>query len=217
MSMSTLHERLLDVCRDLGIKSPIGRDIERIAGVSSGRVTQIKQERDAARPGEETIARLSRLGYAVDWIREGKGPRRAVPNVSSGPDIRGRVPLISWVQAGAWNEVAGYDSHHADTCLPILQNGDGTCYALRVEGDSMTASYGKTYPDGTIIIVNPGMRSPVSGQRVIAKLRNSNQVTFKVFVEEDGRRWLKPLNGMHPSIHDDFSVIGTVVEKYEID
>ena len=81
----------------------------------------------------------------------------------------------------------------------------------------MTASYGKTYPDGTIIIVNPGMRSPVSGQRVIAKLRNSNQVTFKVFVEEDGRRWLKPLNGMHPSIHDDFSVIGTVVEKYEID
>lgn len=77
LNMSTLYERLLEICRDQGIERPIGRDIERLAGISSGRVTQIKQEREAARPGDETIARLSRLGYLVDWIREGKGPKRA--------------------------------------------------------------------------------------------------------------------------------------------
>jgi len=137
-------------------------------------------------------------------------------NVSTGPDIKGRVPLISWVQAGMWNEAVDiFEPGYADEWLPVLRNGSPHTYALRVDGDSMTAQYGKSYPEGTIIIVDPEQRSPSSGQRVIAKLCGSNKVTFKVFVEEDGRRWLKPLNSQHPPIYDEFSVLGTVTAKYE--
>lgn len=143
---------------------------------------------------------------------------RIESNVSPGPDVRGRVPLISWVQAGMWNEAIDiYEPGYAEEWLPILQNGGNHAYALRVDGDSMTAAHGKSYPEGTIIIVNPDQRSPVTGQRIVARLRGSERVTFKQYVEEDGRRWLKPLNPMHPPIHDEFVVLGTVVAKYEID
>lgn len=137
-------------------------------------------------------------------------------NVRPGPNIRGRVPLISWVQAGVWNEAIDiYEPGYAEQWLPVLKNGSPHVYALRVQGDSMTAPHGKTYPDGTIIIVDPEMRTPSSGQRVIAKLAGSNAVTFKVYIEEDGRRWLKPLNPQHQPIHDEFRVLGTVTAKYE--
>lgn len=175
------------------------------------------------------------FGINATWVETGKGPKRVTAallpsssikpapshvdsNVAPGPDIRGRVPLISWVHAGVWDEAIDiYEPGYAEEWLPILQNGGSHAYALRVEGDSMTAGYGKSYPDGTIIIVNPDRRSPATGQRIIAKLKGSNKVTFKVYVEEDGRRWLKPLNPMHPPIYDEFAVLGTVVAKYEID
>lgn len=229
--MSTLHERLLEICRDQGIASPKGTDIQRIAKITSGRVTQIKQERGAARLGDETAAHLHRLGYALDWIREGKGPKRVLPSpnttgiqsqlhsdVSPGPDVRGRVPLISWVQAGMWNEAIDiYEPGYAEEWLPIIQNGGNHAYALRVEGDSMTSTHGRSYPEGTIVIVNPDQRAPATGQRIIARLRGSARVTFKQYVEEDGRRWLKPLNPMHPPIYDEFEVLGTVIATYAID
>jgi SOS-response transcriptional repressor LexA len=40
-------------------------------------------------------------------------------------------------------------------------------------------------------------------------------VTFKVYKEEDGRRWLQPLNAAHEPIRDEFRVIGTVIGKWE--
>ena len=49
---------------------------------------------------------------------------------------------------------------------------------------------------------------------MIARL-SSGQITFKALVEEDGRRWLKPLNPLHPPIYDEFEVLGTVIAKYD--
>ncbi len=136
--------------------------------------------------------------------------------MSPGPDVRGRVPLISWVQAGVWNEAVDiYEPGYAEDWLPVLRNGSPHSYALRVQGDSMTAPHGRSYPEGTIIIVDPEQRSPSSGQRIIAKLVGTNAVTFKVFVDEDGKRWLKPLNPLHEPIRDEFRVLGTVIAKYE--
>lgn len=91
----------------------------------------------------------------------------------------------------------------------------GRAYALRVRGDSMTAPHGKSYPEGAIIIVEPERRSPVNGERVIAKLDGSSDVTFKVYKEEDGRRWLQPLNAQYEPIREPFNVLGTVIGKWE--
>lgn len=81
----------------------------------------------------------------------------------------------------------------------------------------MTAPTGnsRTYPEGCIIFVDPEKRSPLNGDRVVACLDDSNEVTFKVYKNEDGRQWLQPLNPSHEPIRDRFKIVGTVLGKWE--
>jgi len=134
-------------------------------------------------------------------------------NTHPGPDTQGFVPVISWVRAGSWDQAE--DNHHAgdgEEWMPCPTSHGMHSYALRVQGDSMTAPYGRSYPDGSIIYVDPEQRGGVvSGDRVIAKINGDNQVTFKVFVEDAGRRFLKPLNPAYPVITDPFRILGKVI------
>ena len=90
-------------------------------------------------------------------------------------------------------------------------------FALRVRGDSMTAPHGsgKSYPEGCYIFVDPERRAPVNGDRVVACLSGSDEVTFKVYKNEDGRQWLQPLNPAHEPIRDNFHILGKVLGKWE--
>ena len=124
--------------------------------------------------------------------------------------------MISWVQAGDWCEAGPvFQPSEAQAWIGVTKPHSPRTYALRVRGDSMTAAHGKSYPEGSIIIVEPDRRSPDNGQRIIAKLTGTNEVTFKVFKEEDGRRWLHPLNPSHEPIRQPFTVLGTVIGKWE--
>jgi SOS-response transcriptional repressor LexA len=124
--------------------------------------------------------------------------------------------VISWVQAGSWHEAQDqFQPGDAERFLPIIRGHSENTYALRVTGDSMTAPYGKTYPAGCYIVVDPNKNMPCNGDRVIAKLVGSDAVTFKVYKEEDGRKWLSPLNTSHPPITEPFRIIGTVISKWE--
>jgi len=81
----------------------------------------------------------------------------------------------------------------------------------------MAAPHGnmRSYPAGSIIFVDPEKRSPSNGQRIISRLEGSPEATFKVYKEEDGRRWLHALNPSHEPIRDPFTVLGTVIGKWE--
>ncbi|PZQ77968.1 MAG: XRE family transcriptional regulator [Variovorax paradoxus] len=150
------------------------------------------------------------IGVTVDRLLSG--------NIETGPVIQGRVPLISWIQAGSWGEaVDAFEPGDAEDWIPCIRKHSSSSYALRVKGDSMTAPHGNTrsYPAGSIIFVDPEKRSPVNGDRIVAKLEGSAEVTFKVYKEEDGRRWLMPLNPAHEPIRDPFKVLGTVIGKWE--
>lgn len=139
-------------------------------------------------------------------------------NVEAGPDVRGRIPLISWVQAGMWSEAVDiYEPGYAERWLPFLKSNGEKTFALRVVGDSMTARFGKSYPEGCVIFVDPENRTPENGDRIIAKLEDTQEVTFKVFTKDAGRCWLRPLNDSHPPIYDAFSVVGKVIGKWEDD
>lgn len=137
-------------------------------------------------------------------------------NVTSVEKKFGVVPLISWVKAGDWMEAADpLQPGDAEKWLPCPVNHGSRAFALRVRGDSMTAPYGRTYPEGCIIFVDPERRSPINGERIIAKLSGTDEVTFKVYKEEDGRLWLQPLNPSHLPIREAFKVLGTVIGKWE--
>lgn len=137
-------------------------------------------------------------------------------NAEPGPDIRGRIPLISWVQAGAFcNAVDLFEPGDAEEWLPAIQSLGPHAYALRVKGDSMTAAHGLSYPEGVIVFVDPD--APVTnGCRVIAKLPSSDAATFKVYAEDAGQRFLKPLNPQYPTIPmtPDMQLCGVVRGTY---
>lgn len=176
------------------------------SGLSGGRISQLLDPKEVF--GERAARNLERkLGLPERWLDV-----EEVTNTEPGPAIREGIPLISWIQAGSWAE-AVEPYHHGDikTFVPSLKPTSTRAFALRVRGDSMTSPYGRSYPEGSIIIVEPDRRMPVNGERIIAKLEGSNEVTFKVYKEEDARRWLQPLNPSHEPIREPFKVLGTVV------
>ena len=133
-------------------------------------------------------------------------------NVVSGPEIKGMVPVISWVQAGEWSEADCLEPLEADETIYCPVSHSMHTYALRVQGDSMTSPYGRSYPEGMIIIVDPERRGGViSGDRIVAKLVGHIEVTFKCYVEDAGQKMLKPLNPNYPMIKDEFRVLGKVI------
>lgn len=127
------------------------------------------------------------------------------------------VPLISWAQACEHGEAMNdFDNNKVEEWLGSVSAHSKNTYALRVVGDSMTAAHGLTFPDGCIIYVDPDAAGTVqSGDIVVAKINGNSELTFKQFICDAGRQFLKPLNNQYPSLHDPFHVVGKVVGKWE--
>lgn len=180
------------------------------SGLSKGRISQLLDPEQTF--GERAARELERkLGLPDRWLEV-----EEFNNTEPAPSIREGVPLISWIKAGSWSEASDpLQPGEAEAWVPTLKPTSARAYALRVRGDSMTSGHGRSYPEGCIIIVEPERRSPVNGERIVAKLDGSDDVTFKVYKEEDGRRWLQPLNPNHEPIRQPFKVLGTVVGKWE--
>lgn len=222
--VKTIAERLKLAREQSGLNQ---QELAKRAGVSQGTIGNIESGLRKQPRGLLEIAKA--LNVSPQWLSNGNGPMRE-SNIEPGPDIRGLVPLISWVQAGQWCEAAQPEQQswgslavreplptytNCEQYLPCPVPHSPSTFALRVKGDSMTAPYGRSYPEGCIIFVDPERRNPVNGDRVVACLADSNEVTFKVFKHEDGRRWLHPLNPAHQPLYERFSVLGTVLGKWE--
>jgi SOS-response transcriptional repressor LexA len=196
---------LMSKKRPSEVARAIGRTPSAISQLMDGTTKSLKAE---------TAERLQQVtGYRSAWLVSGRGPKLAGGNTEPGPHLFAEVPLISWVQARDWRATAL--PVEAEKWLPCPVTHGPDTFALRVRGDSMTAPYGRTYPEGCIIFVDPDLRSPDNGQRVLAKLNASDDVTFKAYKEEDGRRWLQPLNPTHQPIREPFKVLGTIIGKWE--
>ncbi len=77
----------------------------------------------------------------------------------------------------------------------------------------MTAPYGKSYPEGTIIYVDPE-KEAIPGKRVIARTEYGH--TFKELAINDfGERYLKALNPHHqPIFGEGIEICGVVIGCY---
>lgn len=142
-----------------------------------------------------------------------------INNITPAPEIKGYIPLISWVQAGAWSEAIDlYEPGYAEETHPTTVPHSLITFALRVEGDSMTVptgTAGYSFPHNMIIYVDPEQRGGVStGDFVIARLTGENKVTFKKLGSEEGTPILKALNPSpdYPIIRDQFEILGKVID-----
>ncbi|USD19987.1 S24 family peptidase [Microbulbifer variabilis] len=136
----------------------------------------------------------------MDWPQANEPDVSTSDNLTKGPEIKGRIPLISWVQAGQFCEAMDLlQPGDAEEWLPCPTPHSDYAYALRVKGDSMASPYPgqRSYPEGIIIFVDP--EKPVAnGSRVIARL--NGEATFKTFAEDMGRLFLRPINPNYPTL-----------------
>lgn len=156
----------------------------------------------------------SRKAGDADWVAR----EPTAPYNFEFVEKKRRVPLISWVQAGAWSAVEDqFLPGEADEWADAYDTRPGdNSFALRVTGDSMTNPIpgDRSFPEGTIIIVDPG-RSADAGDYVVAKDVDTQRATFKRLVSDGGRWYLKPLNPAYPTAEIDdpsIRVIGKVIE-----
>ena len=169
-------------------------------------------------PGEKV---MRNIGGAIKLIRKSKGlpdieaslVEPNPPSIEPGPEIKGQVPLISWVQAGNWGGVidnlAAGDGERIETSAHIKEH----TYALRVRGDSMEPKF----PDGAILIVEPD-EDPMPGKYVIVRQNGDSEATFKQLVKDGDHLYLKPLNSRYPilELRKDAVFCG-VVKRVEMD
>jgi SOS-response transcriptional repressor LexA len=183
---------------------------------------------DAIAEADSMVALCSWLKVRREWLEYGVLPKqqvgnRNVLNIARDKESNVRkitrrfdkVPLISWVQAGAWCE-ANIETHDGESWLscPVAISESG--YALKVLGDSMTnPGPGRSYPTGSIIFVDPEAETK-TGDRVIAQIPRTNEATFKILVEDAGRQFLRPINPQYPIIEitEETHICGKVVGSF---
>lgn len=116
-------------------------------------------------------------------------------STSEGPELKGKVPLISWVQAGNWMEIANACEPGAAEMYYYcpVPHGPNT-FALHVRGSSMENPYGRhSFYDGDIIFIDPD-KCADHNSLVVVKLDESNEATFKQLIVEGSDHYLKALN-----------------------
>lgn len=137
-------------------------------------------------------------------------------NVEDAPGQYGHrmAPVISWVQAGEWSEAVDlHQPGHGDSYEPVPNAAGRHVFWLRVVGDSMTSQVGVSVPEGHLILVDPDVE-PMNGSLVVAKLDDSQEVTFKKLVIDAGQKYLKPLNPAYSMlpINGNCRIVGVVTE-----
>lgn len=205
----SFSERLISRMNTLGVK---GSELARQLG--TGRASVSHWRTGQVVPSSENLLKLSKaLRCNARWLASGVGTPEGNVELELGPDLRGKAPLISWVQAGKWKEIDMESLRQSDTVFyQHTANVSDDSFALRVKGDSMTSfSGGKSIPEGSVIIVDPNVPAE-HGKVVVARLEDSDEATLKQLVIDGGAKYLKPFNNSYPTlpINGNCTIIGVV-------
>lgn len=124
---------------------------------------------------------------------------------------RQRVRVISEVEAGGFSNVDNFSDAAPFETVAVTVEVKRHTFALRVHGNSMRSPTGESFPEGTLIVVEPDMKAE-PGDFVVA-LNDRNQGTFKQLVMLDGVLCLHPLNKrFKPTPLGTSKIIGVVRE-----
>ena len=184
-------------------------------GVKQPTVSQ--WEADLMVPRGESLKKLEEiLKTNSDWILHGKGNPDA-RYVLVQPDSQEfkaislntkRIPVLSWVQAGAWNDIGCDDP--AMTCTEWTETSADVSdhsFALIVRGDSMfNPSDKRSLADGVLVVVDTVFNAEpesLNHKIVVAMLEGTNEATIKEFIKDGPNMYLNPLNPRYPIIHID--------------
>ena len=181
------------------------RDASKLSGVSHTHIRDIEEERSI--PSFEIVMKFLKA-YMVDigeFLRQtGYLPVALEPVAESK-----RIPIISWTQAGSWQEI-GDTSQYGDYGEYVETDARGI-FALRVRGNSMETEF----HEGDVIVINPYLKPEHNDYVVVSNVEG--EATFKQLKKYGTTRVLHPLNPKYDDIElrkdTEYSVVGVVVEK----
>lgn len=209
MNMKTMGERIRARRKEMKIRQDA---LGKMVGVSNAAISQ--WERSETEPkGDNLLALAKALDCSPNYLHNGDSSQANVAYHGLNKP-KGSYPLISWVSAGQWMEaVEPYHRKAIDNWYDTTVDCSEESFWLDVQGDSMTSPVGLSIPEGMVILVDPEAE-PRSGKLVVAKLEGINEATFKKYVVDAGRRYLKPLNPQYQMIEIDGNckIIGVVVD-----
>lgn len=171
-----------------------------------------RMERESLQPSYKNMVTLSKvLGFSIDEVTSelmGRDPAE-IHNVAAR-----YVPIVSWVQAGEWTDSPYTET--PDRCeewLEAPKKCGKNSFALEVRGNSMTTDTGPSFPDGSLIIVDPDIE-PKNKSLVVTMVEGSTEATFKQLIIDNPYSFLRPLNPQYPvlTIDREMRIIGTVVD-----
>lgn len=188
-------------------------------GVSKTSV--IYWEKDDNLPKHESLIALAMiLGVDTNYLLYGKSQSSLDNNIdlSQKISLEGRpVPVISWVQAGAWTGIDCVpEGTEFEEWLPPNKDCGPRGYALVVKGLSM---FPKFEPEDRIY-VNPDIQTfdLQTDDLVIVSCAGDSEATFKKLIIEGGNKYLQPLNPDWPEqiikLTEDCRLVGKVVGLY---
>jgi SOS-response transcriptional repressor LexA len=186
------------------------KDVAEGSGITQQSLQKIE---DGKTQNPRKIVDLARiLKCSPEWLlfgRESQNIEEEVSNISTGPQIKGFFPLISWVRAGAWSAIEETHALEAER-YPCPVKCSNSTFVLKVQGISMEPEF----RDGDLIFVDPEVEWR-HGTYVVARLNEQNEATFKQLVIEGSHKFLKPLNPNWPEqlipINGNCTIVGVVV------
>ncbi len=213
----TFGQRLRRARQEAGLEV---KDVARMAGMS--RTAIYDMERGEKMGSSKTATMAKTLGVSAYWLETGEGPMRliaqqnvfdrAISNVTVERSSR-KVPLLTFNDVRLLKNME-VDLESAEDWIVCPAESSEHTFALRIAAndESMVSPHGKSYPPNTVIYVDPAQRAARSGDKIIAYVNGC--VSFKVYAEEAGRKWLRPLNPQHPIISDPFTIVGIVIGAF---
>lgn len=165
-------------------------------------------------PRIDNVNKLAKaLGLDSAALLAGKLETEIDINVTTGPDIKGRVPRISWVQAGALCEAVNlFEPGYAEEWLDCPFPHSSRAFCLEVRGMSMFPDY----RPGELILVDPSIE-PAHNDDIVVRTPDGHATFKRLQITEDGTHLLA-LNPEFPNriIHvpDGTEICGVVTGSW---
>lgn len=192
----SFHRRVATARSALGLTQ---EQLAKFAGI--GRRQVAAYEAGTSKPRKDVLTNLAAaLGTTIEWLATGNGQGPDTSHVKKTITVR-QVPLLSHTQVMG----IGFDFDNfiksASVCdfIPAPPEAGEYAFAIQVHGNSMESPSGISFPDGTIIIIDPE-EMPENGDFGLFILDGSDSFTFKQYIRDQEQGYLKPLNPTYPLI-----------------
>ncbi|HHL2712811.1 TPA: LexA family protein [Yersinia enterocolitica] len=166
-----------------------------------------------AKPRIKVLQNLAAaLGTTTDWLTMGKGNGPDVSSVKRTVTVR-EIPVLTHVQSRfeTLDELLKIAS--IKDFIPAPPEANENCFAVEVQGNSMSSGDGISFPPGSIVTFDSSIEA-VSGDFVLCILNDETEATFKQLILDQGQVYLKSLNPEFPMIPTEFlKVVGVAIHS----